>query len=49
MNSQSSITETVEGYIMEIVLVLTFIIGAVFVIVKEKKCSKGVDRSRDSL
>jgi hypothetical protein len=34
---------------MEIVLVLAFIIGAVFIIVKEKKCTKGIDRSRDAL
>lgn len=34
---------------METVLVLAFIIGAVYIIVKEKKCTKDVDRSRDAL
>jgi hypothetical protein len=34
---------------MEIILVLAFIIGAVFIIVKEKKRTKGIDRSRDAL
>jgi len=33
---------------METILVLAFIIGAVYIVVKEKKCTKDVDHSRDS-
>ncbi len=34
---------------MEIVLVLAFIVGGIFVITREKKCTKNVDYSRESL
>jgi len=34
---------------METLLVIAFIIGAAFVIVKEKKRTKDIDYSRDSL
>ncbi len=34
---------------METLLVVAFIVGAVFVILKEKRCTKDLDYSRDSL
>ncbi len=34
---------------METLLVIAFIVGAALVIIKEKKCTKGIDYSRDSL
>ena len=34
---------------METILVIAFIVGAVYVIFKEKKCTKDIDYSRDSL
>ncbi|BAX55365.1 hypothetical protein PDPUS_2_00779 [Photobacterium damselae subsp. piscicida] len=34
---------------MKTILVIAFIIGAAYIILKEKKCTKDVDYSRDSL
>lgn len=34
---------------MEILLVIAFIVGAVYIIIKEKKGAKGIDHSKHSL
>lgn len=34
---------------MDTALIIAFIIGAFYIIVKEKKCTKNIDYSKDSL